>query len=106
MYHHYTKPEAAASIVQCQELWGKTAGPFGIGGLAARAFLGSHNPNKVGTTIKAVEFTSTVTPPRTAPWHGGTAVLWPDGTPGTSTITLPSGDEVVRVPISITGVFP
>lgn len=106
-YVHYSNPGAIASIAASSQLWGKGTGRHPLGALSARAYDGPHVPSKVTLgRMHAVDFTTDVHPPRSAPSVGGRVWLWPDGTPGTATVTLPSGDDVVIVPIDVVGVAP
>jgi hypothetical protein len=99
-FTHYTKSSAVVqNIVTTQELWGKQSGPFGIGGMAARAYYGPHDPQRVNQTTWAVEFETQIAP-ASAYWMGSTAALWRQGTPGTS-----DDGTYVKVPITTTGVF-
>lgn len=107
LYVHYSKPAAIASIANLGQLWGKGTGRHPLGALSARAYDGPHLQSKVALgRMHAVDFTTDVHPPRSAPSVGGRVWLWPDGTAGTVTGTLPSGDDVVIVPIDVVGVAP
>jgi hypothetical protein len=107
LYVHYSKPGAIASIAACDQLWGRGTGRQPLGALSARAYDGPHVKAKVIVGLMhAVDFTTAVHPPRSAPSVGGRVWLWPEGTSGTSSVTLPSGDNVVIVPIDVVGVAP
>lgn len=89
------------------ELWGRQAGPNGIGGAnpAARAYDGPHDPSRLKPGVKlGVEFVSQVPPTRSAIWFGAKTVIWEDGAPGTTTVQM-GGKDTVIVPISVKGVF-
>lgn len=107
LYVHYSSPLAIVSIAAVQQLWGKGTGRTPLGGVSARAYDGPHVPAKVTVgKMHAVDFSTHVHPPRSAPSVGGRVWLWPDGTPGTVTAVLPSGDDVVIVPINVVGGAP
>jgi hypothetical protein len=105
IYCHYTSPAAAQSIAATQELWGKQSGLNGLGGVAARAYDGPHDANGI-KSMSAVDFTTHVPPTRRARNPRGTVYLWTALSAGVKIATLPSGDDVVKVPIQVQGVYP
>jgi hypothetical protein len=92
---HYSDKKGITGICKTKQLWGTEARTgFGIGGTAARAWIGTLNANSPNKGKGGVEFHTKAEPDY--PQGGPSIVLWRPGSPG-----VIWDDPFVKVPIVI-----